>query len=160
MGELKHLDPVALRQLIKDTLVPMALYSPDVEELLMSTCAQESLLGTYRHQVNGPAIGIFQDEPGDFNDIWDNFLRNSKLGDMIGALASTQPPRPIELQNNDKFAIAICRAHYLRVKHPLPSASDLMGLWHYYKTYYNSVEGAATQEQFVQNYKLTGGSAT
>lgn len=154
------LDPAALRQLIKDTLVPLALYSADVEELLMATCAQESLLGTYRHQVHGPAIGIFQDEPGDFYDIWNNCLSGTKLGVMIGALASTQPPLPAELQNNDRFAIAICRAHYLRVKHPLPSASDLMGLWHYYKTYYNSIEGAATQEQFVQNYKLTGGSAT
>lgn len=153
------LDPTALRKMIKDTLFPLNLYSVDAEELLMATCAQESLLGTYRHQVNGPAIGIFQDEPGDFNDLWQNYLRGTALGDQVAALASTQPPRPIEMQNNDPFAIAICRVHYRRVPHPLPSATDLAGLWHYYKTYYNSVLGAATQEQFYRNYKLTGGSA-
>jgi len=154
------LDPKTLRQLIQQTLTPLNLYSADAEELLMATCAQESLLGKYRHQVHGPAIGIFQDEPGDFNDLWNHFLSRTPLGDSIAALASTQPPRPIELQNNDPFAIAICRVHYLRVKHPLPSATDLNGLWHYYKIYYNSTFGAATQEQFVNNYKLTGGLAT
>lgn len=153
------LDPTALRQTIRDTLTPLVLYSADAEELLMATCAQESLLGTFRHQVNGPAIGIFQEEPRDFNDLWAHYLSGTRLGDEIAALASTQPPRPIEMQDNDPFAIAICRAHYLRIKHPLPSASDLMGLWRYYKTYYNSIFGAATQEQFVEHYKLTGGSA-
>jgi hypothetical protein len=156
---MNGLDPGALRQLIQQTLRPLNLYSVDAEELLMATCAQESLLGKYRHQVNGPAIGIFQDEPADFCDLWAHYLSGTQLGDQICALATTQPPRPIELQNNDPFAIAICRAHYRRVPHPLPSASDLAGLWHYYKTYYNSVLGAATQEQFYHNYKLTGGSA-
>jgi hypothetical protein len=157
---VKPLDPAALRQLIQQTLTPLSLYSPAAEELLMATCAQESLMGKYRHQVNGPAIGIFQMEPGDFNDIWQNFLRGKTLGDQIGALASTQPPRPIEMQNNDPFAIAMCRAHYYRVPHPLPDPSNLEGLWTYYKTYYNSLLGAATREQFVANYKLTGGSAS
>lgn len=157
---MSALEPTTLRQLIQQTLTPLNLYSVDAAELLMATCAQESLLGEYRHQVNGPAIGIFQDEPGDFNDLWAHYLSGTHLGDSIAALASTQPPRPIELQNNDPFAIAICRVHYLRVKHPLPSATDLNGLWHYYKTYYNSVFGAATQEQFYRNYKLTGGTAT
>jgi len=73
------LDPVLLRQLIKRTLTPLNLYSADAEELLMATCAQESLLGKYRHQVNGPAIGIFQDEPGDFNDLWAHYLSGTSL---------------------------------------------------------------------------------
>jgi hypothetical protein len=153
------LDPVALRALIKDTLTPLGLYSASAEELLMATCAQESLLGKYRHQVNGPAIGIFQDEPGDFYDIWNHFLTGTRLGDEVAALATTQPPRPSDLQYNDRLAIAICRAHYYRVPHPLPDAADLAGLWHYYKVYYNSNLGAATQEQFYRNYALTGGSA-
>ena len=125
----------------------------------MATCAQESLLGTYRHQEHGPAIGIFQMEPGDFNDLWQNYLSGKRLGDEIGGLASTQPPRPIEMERNDPFAIAMCRAHYERIPHPLPAATDLAGLWHYYKTYYNSVLGAATQDEFYRHYKLTGGSA-
>jgi hypothetical protein len=158
---MSNLVPLELRALIKSTLLPLNLYSPAAEELLMATCAQESLMGKYRHQVNGPAIGIFQMEPGDFNDIWQNFLKyQSRLGDEIAALASTQPPRPIEMQDNDPFAIAMARVHYYRVPHPLPDPSNLEALWTYYKTYYNSMLGAATREQFVTNYKLTGGSAS
>src|SRR5260370_40232291 len=99
------LEPKIFRHLIKDTLTPLGLYSADAEELLMATCAQESLLGQYRHQVNGPAIGIVQDEPADFNDLWKNYPNGTRLGEEIDALASTQPPRPMELQNNDPFAI-------------------------------------------------------
>jgi hypothetical protein len=154
------MNPQGLRQVIKQTLAPLNLYSPAAEELLMATCAQESLLGKYRHQVNGPAIGIFQMEPATFDDIWANYLKyDSRLGDEICALANTQPPRPIEMQDNDPFAIAMCRVHYRRVPAPLPDPTSLDALWHYYKTYYNSDLGAATQLQFAVNYKLTGGSA-
>jgi hypothetical protein len=156
------MDPLALRALIKKTLSPLGLYSLDAEELLMATCAQESLLGKYRRQGNnGPAIGIFQMEPNTFNDIWQNYLAyHEQLADGLRALASTQPPRPIEMLMNDPFAICMCRVHYLRVPHPMPSGTSLQGLWGYYKVYYNSVLGAATQEEFVRNYKLTGGSAS
>lgn len=156
---MKPLEASALRALIQRTLKPLNLYSLSAEELLMATCAQESLLGAYRHQQNGPAIGIFQMEPGDFNDIWQNFLAGKHLADQITALASTCPPRPIEMQNNDPFAIAMCRVHYLRAPAALPASDDLAGLWQYYKKFYNSVLGAATQDEFNRHYKLTGGDA-
>lgn len=155
------LDVAELRGQIRDTLTPLSLYSVQAEELLMATCAQESLLGTYRHQVNGPAIGIFQMEPGDFNDIWNNFLSyRTPLKTQIEALASTTPPRPIEMQDNDPFAIAMCRVHYERCPRALPPSTDLNAIWMYYKVNYNSVLGAATQDQFFNNYRrLVNGPA-
>lgn len=154
-------DPKVLRALIQSTLTPMGLYSANAEELLMATCAQESLLGTYRTQApHGPARGIFQDEGGDFNDLWDHFIStHTTIQFSVLRLNNGQRGTVDDLVNNDPYAIAICRLHYERIPHPLPDGTDLSAMWHYYKVFYNSVMGAATQEQFVRNYKLTGGSA-
>ena len=156
------LEPEELRDLIKTTLWPVNLYSPEAEELLMATCAQESALGTYRRQVGGPALGVFQMEPEDFNDIFTNFLayKPALLTDVC-SLATTQPPRPVELVTNDAFAVLMARIHYLRAPGALPAATDLTALWNYYKLHYNTPGGAATQEQFFANYKkLVNGGAT
>jgi hypothetical protein len=155
------LEPTELRALIKSTLSPLNLYSAAAEELLMATCAQESGLGTYRRQLSGPAIGIFQMEPETFNDIWTNYLAyHTTLAAEVTALATTSPPRPVELATNDPFAIAMCRVHYLRAPGALPAATDLAGLWSYYKAHYNTPLGAATQQQFYANYhKLVQGAA-
>lgn len=155
------MNPDDLRQLIRSTLTPLGLYSADAEELLMATCAQESHLGEYRHQIHGPAIGIFQMEPEDHDDIWKDFLAyHFDLGTAVRQLSGQLYPAAQDMQNNDPYAIAMCRVHYLRAHGALPSASDLDGLWNYYKLHYNTPAGAATRAQFVQNYKLTGGSAT
>lgn len=155
------LEPTELRALIHSTLSPLNLYSAAAEELLMATCAQESALGTYRRQMGGPALGIFQMEPGTFNDIWANYLAyHSTLATQVTALAATSPPRPIELTTNDPFAIAMCRVHYLRAPGALPGATDLVALWEYYKQHYNTPLGAATAQQFYKNYhKLVQGAA-
>lgn len=155
------MNPDDLRSIIQSTLTPLAIYSAAAEELLMATCAQESHLGQYRRQINGPALGIFQMEPGDFDDIFANFLAfKPALRDEVMALSTVQPPQATELVNNDPFAIAMCRVHYMRAPRPLPAATDLEGLWMYYKVNYNSLQGAATQAQFYSNYhRLVGGSA-
>lgn len=155
------MEPQELRTLIQKTLKPMNLYSPEAEELLVATCAQESAMGTYRRQVGGPALGIFQMEPEDFNDIFKNYLAYKPgLEADLCALASTQPPRPVEMVTNDAFAVAMARVHYLRSPGALPPAGDLCAIWEYYKQYYNTPQGAATKDQFFANYrKLVNGSA-
>jgi hypothetical protein len=155
------MDIGSLRQLIRDTLTPLNLYSADAEELLCATCAQESHLGEYRHQVHGPAVGIFQMEPEDFDDIWTNFLAyHFDLATALRGLSGQLSPNASDMQNNDPFAIAMCRAHYERMPGALPSASDLDGLWAYYKAHYNTPAGAATQDEFVANYqRYVGGPA-
>ncbi len=155
------MNPETLRQLIRATLTPLGLYSVDAEELLMATCAQESRLGLYRHQIYGPALGIFQMEPEDHDDIWTNFLAyHFELATAMRHLAGQLSPAASDLQNNDPYAIAMARIHYERAPGALPSATDLTGLWNYYKQHYNTPGGAATQAEFVANYRLTGGSAS
>lgn len=147
------IDESGLRSHIRATLTPLNLYSADAEELLMATCAQESLMGTYRHQVNGPALGIFQMEPSDHDDIWKNYIPYHHAYDSVVQQHADA------LETDDAYAITMCRIHYARCPRALPAATDLNGLWMYYKVNYNSVHGAATQAQFYQHYTLTGGSA-
>jgi hypothetical protein len=149
-------DPKVLRQLIKDTLTPLGLYSENAEELLMLTCAQESHLGVYRTQIKGPARGIFQCEGNTFEDYYNGYLKyHPDLEAKVQALAPdpTQRPHVDDLVNDDKFAIAICRIHYLRIGPPIPQKDDLDGLWLYYKKWYNSWLGAATRDEVMANYK-------
>lgn len=147
--------PAILRSLIQSALKPLTLWTPDVEELLLATCAQESLFGTYRTQGNGgPARGIFQDEGEDFDDVWKNYLAyHTNLANQLKSLNAGQQGTVDVLVHNDPYAIAICRVHYLRAHGALPVATDLNGLWNYYKIHYNTAGGAATQAQFVTNYK-------
>ena len=109
-------------------------------------------MGVYRQQVNGPALGIFQMEPEDFNDIWTNFLAyKTTLSAQIRALVPGLMVAS-DLMNNDALAVAMCRVHYLRAPEPLPAATDLNGLWALYKLRYNTPQGAAKQVDFVRNY--------
>lgn len=147
-----------LRALIQEVLksAPINLWSQDAEELLLATCAQESLMGKYREQIPpnpDMGMGIFQEERSDFNDLMTNFVAyHADLLAWVNGLFDTQPPSVDQLINNDKAAIAICRLHYYRVPAALPSASDVTALWHYYKTWYNSIYGAATEQEFMNHF--------
>jgi len=148
--------PINTKQLIEliiqPTLKEFDLYSPSAEQLLAATCAQESLMGTYLSQVNGPALGIFMMEPATHDDICLNFLKR-KVGWPDSNMAINLYPFDCErLPTDFKYATAMCRIHYLRVKEPLPAFNDIDGIWKYYKQYYNTPGGAATQTQFLLNY--------
>lgn len=154
-----------LRQLIKTTLFPLGLYSPEAEELLCATCANESHLGQYRRQTNGPALGIFQMEPATHDDIWQNYLKyHADLGAKISNLvASGTPfiPHAEALVTNDEYAIAMARVQYLRAKGSLPGIHNLQDIWDYYKAHYNTPAGKADIQTFYACYKkYVGGPAT
>jgi hypothetical protein len=141
-----------LRNAIKGSLITLGIYSPDAEELLMATAANESNLGEYRTQKGGgPARGIFQMEGEDHDDIWNNYLKYhmdlyTKIHQLSGSCTAD------DMENNDTYAIAMCRVHYMRSPGVLPSGSDIEAIWTYYKAHYNTPEGAATHDVFVQKY--------
>ena len=149
------MDAPALRALIKQTLDPIGLYSADAEELLMATCANESNLGEYRTQTgHGPARGIFQMEGEDFNDIWTNFLAYNPVRSAgLCALNNGAKGTADDMVNNDPYAIAMARVHYMRKPGSLPAAGDLEAIWAYYKKYYNTPAGGATHDEFVAKYR-------
>lgn len=147
------LDPNVLREQIKQVTTGLGIYSADATELMLFTSANESHLGVYRTQApTGPARGIFQCEGNTFKDLYANFLvYHPALQAKINALSTSHTVD--DLVNNDAYAIAICRAHYYRVPHALPSASDIEAMWNYYKQYYNSLNGAATHDVAMACWK-------
>jgi hypothetical protein len=152
MNTLKSMDPQVLRALINSTLSPIGLYSLNAEELLMATCANESNLGMYRTQGNGgPARGIFQMEGATHDDIWHNYIAyHSDLTANLHKLSSLCTAN--DMINNDPYAVAMCRVHYLRGRGALPDSTDLEGIWAYYKLHYNTPQGAATHDEFIIKY--------
>lgn len=141
--------------IITPTLKYLNLWSESAEMLLLGTCAQESGMGEYLHQVQGPALGVFQMEPATHTDIWKNYLGyNVKYSTKIIYLMSDyDKSNPLDaLISNLAYATSMARIHYLRVKAPLPNANDLDGLAHYWKQYYNTPKGRGKVSEFKDNW--------
>jgi hypothetical protein len=149
------LDSTQLRQLIiQPALKDLQLYSPEAEELLVFTCANESNGGSYLAQIKGPALGIYQMEPATHNDIWVNYiLNNNPLSLMlINNFGCIHRPDEYRLIYDLRYATAMARIHYRRVSEALPSSFDVNAIWDYYKKYYNTGDGAAQKDQAIHAY--------
>lgn len=142
----------SMRQLVNTTLKQINLFSDDAVNLVLGTIAQESEYGKYRRQIGGgPALGICQMEPNTFNDIVNNFLSYRKsLSAMILDTCILTEFNSEDLETNDRLAICMCRVQYLRAKEPIPIT--LEGCAHLYKLRYNTPLGAATEQEFIDNY--------
>jgi len=148
-----------LRELVvRPTLQHLRLWSPAAEDMVLGTAAQESGLGTYLHQVGGPALGIYQMEPATHNDIWNNYLEykpilRKQVEDMLGTSVHDIDSDDNSLIGNLYYATAMCRIHYLRVLEAMPVHKDIKGYAAYWKKYYNTPLGAGTEQEFIDNYK-------
>ena len=141
--------------IIKPALLDLIMYSKEAVELLLFTCAVESEGGTYLHQVNGPALGIYQMEPNTYADIWTNYI--NKKNDILMRLTHNfecgRMPSEDRLIYDLRYATAMARIHYERVYVPLPKADDIDGIWKYYKEYYNTANGKSHYEQSIEAYR-------
>jgi hypothetical protein len=140
--------------IVKSTISELMLYSEAAEELLIFTCAVESLGGTYLQQVKGPALGIYQMEPATYNDIWQNYIRNngSISMRMFSLFHIAFMPSEDRLIYDLRYATAMTRLHYARVQAPLPDPKNENAIWEYYKKYYNSVLGKAEKRESIKKY--------
>jgi len=150
------IDIKQLRELIiKPSLDKLQMYSTDAEELLVFTCACESLGGTYLKQIKGPALGIYQMEPNTYTDIWQNYIKNQ--GHLVNMLALnfnvTSMPLPERMIYDLQYATAMARLHYRRVKAPIPDHKNIDAVWEYYKKYYNTPLGKAEKEQSIKHFQ-------
>src|SRR2546429_673559 len=101
-----------LNLVIRPTLNKIGWGGEAAENLLLGTCAQESQMGTYLAQINGPALGIYQMEPITHNDCWVNFLiYNPELTQKIKLIS---PRNTDALVYNLAYATAMSRIKYLR----------------------------------------------
>jgi hypothetical protein len=147
--------------IVKSTLNDLLLYSPEVEELLVFTCATESLGGTYIRQQHGPALGIYQMEPETYTDIWANYLHNQNNLRMIliTNFDVSRIPSPERMIYDMRFSTAMARIFYTRFKEPLPKIDDVDNIWWYYKKFWNTDKGAATKEHSIKLYEGFKGAA-
>ena len=140
--------------IIRPSLQPIGLWNANAEELLVMTCAQESLGGKYLHQIKGPALGIFEMQPNTINDIWKNYLstRISMLKGIYDQLKIIERPDDEVMVYNLRYATIMARVFYERIKENLPDAKDVEAMAKYYKHYYNTDLGAATIPEIISNY--------
>jgi hypothetical protein len=136
-------DPAQFRDLIKRTLIELGVPSRSATELLMGTCAQESRMGTYLRQVNGPALGCMQMEKTTFEWLWQKYYNRFPI--LIGIEFE-------ELEWNLKASTIMARLRYMADPRPLPKADDIEGLAETWKRVYNTVAGAGTVDEFIENY--------
>jgi hypothetical protein len=143
--------------IVKSTLNDLMLYSKDAEELMIFTCAIESLGGYYLKQLNGPALGIYQMQPETYNDLWQNYLQDSKNSRLLMMLLSnfhiTNMPSEDRLIYDLRFSTAITRIFYARIKEQLPDSNNVSAMWNYYKLYYNTSKGDAEKEKTIIKYQ-------
>lgn len=144
-----------LRELIiKPALIDLIMFNDDAMELLVFTCAVESLGGSYLKQIKGPALGIYQMEPDTYNDIWQNYIKNKH---DLSLLLSTnfdcnRMPDEDRLIYDLRFATAMTRIHYARFKEEIPHKGSSSNIYKYYKKYYNTNLGSAEEDESIHKY--------
>lgn len=141
--------------IVEPVLSLLRNYSKNAEELLVFTCAAESLGGTYLHQVKGNALGIYQMEPATYTDIWVNYIHSrSHLATLMAMhFGCNRIPQPERLIYDLHFATAMSRIHYLRVTENIPDPKDVEGLFDYYKKYYNTEKGKSKKDNAIKLYE-------
>lgn len=147
-------------EIIRPALEHLSLWSLAAEQLLLGTAAAESHMGKHLRQVGGgPALGIWQMEPGTHDDNWGSYLRyRGPLADAVQQLAPSEfwsgdaiiRVRAEALVEQHRYACAMARVHYRRDKHPLPVAGDWIGMAACWKRHYNTPRGKGTVEKFMQ----------
>lgn len=141
--------------IVEPVLSKLRLYSKDAEELLVFTCASESIGGTLLAQVKGAGLGIYQMEPNTYTDIWVNYIRaRNQLATLMAIhFGCNKIPEIERLIYDFHFATAMSRIHYLRMPGNLPNAKDVEGIWDYYKKYYDTEKGKAKKEDSIKKYQ-------
>ncbi len=147
-----------LELVVRPTINALNAGGKNVEQLIMGTIAQESDMGRYIKQTVGPARGICQMEPRTHDDlvktyIFTNPLRHGLYCALLGGDDNFTADRLIW---DLRYSVALCRAHYQRIRMPIPPADNWTSIAAYYKQYYNSPLGKATAEQFLSNVDKHG----
>lgn len=143
--------------IVRPALDQLQLYSLEREELLVMTCAQESLGGTYLMQNDmqgnpkGPALGVYQMEPATYNDLFDSWLgyRTMWWARLVGG--QLHKPDISQLIYDMRYATKVAALQYYRFPEAIPL--DVYGQAAYYKKYWNTPAGKATIPEVLFNYE-------
>lgn len=140
---------------IQQTLIPLKLWCPRSENLLCATAAMETQGGKYIKQIGGPALGIYQMEPTTHDNLWRHKLSQPKNLPLVRAMLNqfgfARAPNSTVLMWHLGYATFMARYFYFIIPEELPAEDDLKGQWSYYKMYWNTKSGKATEQQFYRN---------
>jgi len=140
--------------IVRPALDQLKLHMMNREELLVITCAQETLGGTYLKQSDslgypkGPALGIYQEEPDTYRDCWNSFLRYHDT--LIGRIDYSPVDDMQRLVYDMRYATMMACLQYYRFSESIPD--DLEGMFRYYKKYWNTDKGGASITAVRKNY--------
>ncbi len=150
---LHYTDPFinSIAKIVVRVLRELEMYSPDAFNLVMRTGMQESKFKHLEQVGTGPALGLFQTEPGmtGAEDAWYNYVafRGSLREKLILLGIPVGPWDNLTLMSNIALQAALCRIKYRRDKHPIPSTIEEQAK--YWKRVYNSEDGGGRPEEFV-----------
>mgnify|MGYP003150412470 FL=1 len=147
-----------IRELIKDTLEKIGMWSKEAEELVFLTGLVESGYDYISQIGSGIARSFWQVESATAKDSVDNYLgyRRSKL-ERVSSVMHIAPDILLEMSDEDLknllwgnivAGIIFCRIKYWRVPKKIPL--DLEGMAQYWKSYYNTEGGAGTVTHFLE----------
>jgi hypothetical protein len=103
---------------------------------------------------NGVERGLMQIEPTTEISLWQDYLAyEDDIAAYITSRCSWTGPNEDALEHDMVYGILLARTLYCwRDPEPLPDVDDIAEMAHRYKIYYNTIYGAATEEQFIENY--------
>lgn len=149
-----------IEYIIWPSLINTGMYSKEASQLLAGTAAQESQLGSFLKQIEGPGLGLYQMEPKTHADIHTNYLKYRPMlvetiygtCGIYNAIDGTVPDDEL-LVYNLKYATIMARLKYLMCPGKLPAFCDVDGQAVYWKRYYNSNIGKGDTSAYLINYE-------
>lgn len=156
--EVEQLIEYIIRPALR-SMLPNELMSQDAVSLLTGTAAKESIVGKYVHQINGPALGIYQIEPNTHKDLWNNYIHFRR--DLYQVLFDLYPRLEEGLYDDlliydHRYSTIMARLIYYRVPEALPKDGDVIAQAKYWKKYYNTHLGSGTESSYIINAKRIG----
>ncbi|MBL4613611.1 MAG: hypothetical protein JKY27_01880 [Magnetovibrio sp.] len=128
--------------------------SQAAQNLLVGTAIQESHVTYLKQLGGGPALGVMQIEPATHDDVWTNYLAyRNDLAKVVLGFAAGDSHDADQMPWNMGYGVAMARLIFWRQSDPMPTdANDLQALGQYWKDHYNTINGAGTVDEWVENY--------
>jgi len=140
-----------LRDIAREILVELDMYSDEALNLVMRTGAVETGYKHLEQMGDGPALGFWQVEKATADDIWYNFAwSRDRLQKTIYELTGIRkgPWSEFQIKSNLALQIILCRLVYWRFPEKIPQ--DVGDQADYWKVAYNTIKGKGSPEKFLE----------
>lgn len=134
------------RELIEDTTSDLKLSKPEFTLACSMLVAHESQGGKFlRQHPTGPALGVIQMERATHADTWLHCDNIQMYAERLGYREDVN-----KLKYDLRYNIFMARMRFIMDVNPFPKTEKEMAV--YLKNYWNSKNGAASPEKYLQDY--------